>query len=111
MIFTTASQGSFLFVPHSELLVTEGAITFSSTWMRRSPHRGRIDPALLEQVEDALSQVRTAFPITAFPLASTLLYAEIQEYAFDGTIHDGAVALTFFVATSIASVSPRWPSM
>jgi len=69
-----------------------------------------LDPALLEQVEDALSQVRTAFPYhRTSPLASTLLYAEIQEYAFDGTIHDGAVALTSFVATrdrfSVASMA------
>ena len=101
LIFTTASQGSFLFVPHSELLVSEGAITFSLDLDEAIANaKENLDPALLAQVEDALSQLRTAFPYhRVSPLASSLVYAEIQEYALDGTIHDGAVALTSFVDT------------
>lgn len=101
LLFNTASQGAFLFVPHSELLVSEGAITFSLDLEEAIANaRQSLDPVLLAQVEEALSQVRAAFPYRrTSPLASQVVHAEIQEYALDGTVHDGVEALTAFVAT------------
>lgn len=101
LIFNTASQGSFLFVPHSELLVEEGAITFSLELDEAMANAGvYLDPAQLSAVDDALAQVRASFPYRrTSPLAPAAVYVEIQEYALDGTLRDGAVAVTSFVAT------------
>ncbi|MDX9914762.1 MAG: hypothetical protein RBS49_02635 [Sphaerochaeta sp.] len=99
--FNTASQGSFLFIPHSELLVADGSITFSLDLAQViESAREYLDPVLLAQVEDALSLVSAAFSYRrTSPLASRPLHVEIQEYAIDGTIQPGTVALSSFVST------------
>lgn len=100
LLFNTASQGSFLFVPHSELMTSEGRVTFSLDLFDVLAGAANLPQPLLSQVTEALAQVSTDFSYARrSPLQGRTVLAEIQEYTLDGTVHGGSLALSSFVAT------------
>lgn len=99
--FNTATQGSFLFLPYNQLLLAEGAITFSLDFAQElAKARPYVDESLLENVEDALRSVHGTLPYSRVsPLGSRTVLAEIQEYSIEGAPLAGTVAVHAFSDT------------
>ncbi len=101
LLFNTASAGSFLFLPYSQLIDSSGVITFSLFFEPEfADAEGVLDPALIAQVRDAIASVEAEFVYERAPLfGSRTLLAEVHEYAYDGSLLAGEVAVNSVAAT------------
>ncbi|MFA5446926.1 MAG: hypothetical protein WC233_01460 [Sphaerochaeta sp.] len=99
--FNTATQGSFLFLPYNQLLLADGAITFSLDFTEElAKARPYVDEGLLASVEEALHSVHGTLPYSRVsPLGNRVVLTEIQEYSIEGASLAGTTAVQAFVDT------------
>lgn len=107
LLFSTAREGAFQFLPYNQGLVTSGTITFALD-LSKSLHR--LDAAMDKESTKALREAISSTNLTisyelGSPLFGERVLAEIQEYSLAGSREvGGTTALMAFEATLQRSV-------